>query len=342
MSRRVEPANYKVKLEIFEGPLDLLLYLIKKDEIDIQDISIERITKQYLAYIETFKILNIDLASEFIVMAANLMYIKSRTLLPKSEQPPEEDIEEEDPRWELIRQLIEYKKFKDAAGILTQKALEQEDYFIAHTPEKPESAVPDTPQLSEISIFDLIRAFQNVLKRFEESHDLGDRQVQETQFGQLPGRHLDPFQLVTQPRSILTTDLAGETVKAGKNGPALESLGSGEEVIQEESSEIFDAGRRDHRSSQFGCVGNGARPDSFYGEAHSEEAEALEKVSSLLDGERSDPGHSEAIDGDHQLSEEHVLVGMGLHTGTAVLGGDNYVGMDVHIAARVSAAALAA
>jgi len=174
MSRRVEPANYKVKLEIFEGPLDLLLYLIKKDEIDIQDISIERITKQYLAYIETFKILNIDLASEFIVMAANLMYIKSRTLLPKSEQPPEEDIEEEDPRWELIRQLIEYKKFKDAAGILTQKALEQEDYFIAHTPEKPESAVPDTPQLSEISIFDLIRAFQNVLKRFEESHDLGD------------------------------------------------------------------------------------------------------------------------------------------------------------------------
>ena len=174
MRRRVETADYKVSLEIFEGPLDLLLYLIKRDEIDIQDVAIERITKQYLAYIETFKILNIDLASEFIVMAANLMYIKSRTLLPRSEQPPEEDSDEEDPRWELIRQLIEYKKFKDAAGILAQKAEEQENYFVSHTPEIPTTPVPETPQLSEISIFDLIRAFQNVLKRFEESHDLGD------------------------------------------------------------------------------------------------------------------------------------------------------------------------
>ena len=170
----MEAADYKVQLEIFEGPLDLLLYLIKKDEIDIQDISIERITKQYLAYIETFKILNIDLASEFIVMAANLMYIKSRTLLPRSEQPPEEDVEEEDPRWELIRQLIEYKKFKDAAGILARKAAEQEDYFVSHTDRKPETVAEDGPQIAEISIFDLIRAFQNVLKRFEEAHDLGD------------------------------------------------------------------------------------------------------------------------------------------------------------------------
>ena len=89
--------SYKVRLDIFEGPLDLLLYLIKKDEIDIYDISIEGITKQCLDYIETFKLLNIDLASEFIVMAANLMYIKSRTLLPRSEQPPEEDCEEDDP-----------------------------------------------------------------------------------------------------------------------------------------------------------------------------------------------------------------------------------------------------
>ena len=104
MKSAVETADYKVKLEIFEGPLDLLLYLIKKDEIDIQNISIQRITDQYLAYIETFKILNIDLASEFIVMAANLMYIKSRTLLPRQLQPPDEEIEEDDPRWELIRQ----------------------------------------------------------------------------------------------------------------------------------------------------------------------------------------------------------------------------------------------
>ena len=173
MEPPVEADVYKVRIEIFEGPLDLLLYLIKKDEIDIYDISIERITKQYLRYIQTFKLLNIDLASEFIVMAANLMYMKSRALLPRSEQPPEEDSDEDDPRWELIRQLIEYKKFKDAANVLAQKARKQEDVF-ANAPEKAESAKPETAPLAEISIFDLIRAFQGVLKRFEEAHDLGD------------------------------------------------------------------------------------------------------------------------------------------------------------------------
>lgn len=169
----MEAAEYKVRLDIFEGPLDLLLYLIKKDEVDIHNISIERITKQYLDYIDTFKMLNIDLASEFIVMAANLMYIKSRTLLPKSVMPPEEDIEEDDPRWELIRQLIEYKKFKDAAGFLSRKETEQADYF-ALAPEKTAPPADEDEPLPDVNIFDLIRAFQNVLKRFEESEDLGD------------------------------------------------------------------------------------------------------------------------------------------------------------------------
>ena len=86
--------DYKVKLEIFEGPLDLLLYLIKKDEIGIYDVSIERITRQYLDYLDTFKMLNIELASEFIVMAANLMYLKSRELLPQTMQPPDEEADE--------------------------------------------------------------------------------------------------------------------------------------------------------------------------------------------------------------------------------------------------------
>src|SRR5262249_13421518 len=103
-------ADYKVRLEVFEGPLDLLLYLIKQDEIDIYVISLERITNQYLEYLQTFKELNIELAGEFIVMAANLIYMKSRSLLPRDQQPPEEDAAEDDPRWELIRQLIEYKK----------------------------------------------------------------------------------------------------------------------------------------------------------------------------------------------------------------------------------------
>ena len=121
--------DYKVKLEIFEGPLDLLLYLIKQDEIDIYDISLERITSQYLEYLQAFKELNIDVAGEFIVMAANLIYLKSRSLLPVDQQPPEEDAEEDDPRWDLIRQLIEYKKFKEAAAQLHTRALEQERIF---------------------------------------------------------------------------------------------------------------------------------------------------------------------------------------------------------------------
>src|SRR5436190_20146938 len=108
-------ADYKVKLEVFEGPLDLLLYLIKQDEIDIYDISLERITTQYLDYLQAFKELNIELAGEFIVMAANLIYLKSRSLLPRDQQPPEKDAAEEVPGWELIRKLVEYKKFKDAA-----------------------------------------------------------------------------------------------------------------------------------------------------------------------------------------------------------------------------------
>src|ERR671935_1324452 len=121
--------DYKVRLEIFEGPLDLLLYLIKRDELDIYDISIERITRQYLEYLQAFKELNIELAGEFIVMAANLIYLKSRSLLPRDQQPPEEDAAEDDPRWELIRQLIEYKKFKEAAAELHLRELEQERVF---------------------------------------------------------------------------------------------------------------------------------------------------------------------------------------------------------------------
>ena len=163
--------DYKVKLEIFEGPLDLLLYLIKRDEIDIYDISIERITRQYLEYLQAFKELNIDVAGEFVVMAANLIYLKSRSLLPVDQQPPEEDAEENDPRWDLIRQLIEYKKFKEAAAQLHVRELEQERIF---TRDGGSSAViADAPlRLREVGIFELIHAFQNVIKRVEAREDL--------------------------------------------------------------------------------------------------------------------------------------------------------------------------
>lgn len=167
----VEDKDYKVRLEIFEGPLDLLLYLIKKDEIGIYDVSIERITKQYLDYINTFKMLNIELASEFIVMAANLMYIKSRELLPQVQQPPDEEADEDDPRWELIRQLVEYKKFKDAAQFLSAQEVRADEFF-ATTPELPDLTAPEPSAVGEVGVFDLIRAFQKVLKRFENTTDI--------------------------------------------------------------------------------------------------------------------------------------------------------------------------
>jgi segregation and condensation protein A len=178
------PQEYKVKLEVFEGPLDLLLYLIKKDEVDIYDISLERITAQYLEFMDAFKVLDLDLAGEFVVMAANLIYLKSRALLPVSVQPPDEEAEEEDPRWDLIRQLVEYKKFKDAAAQLSVREAEQSNLY-ARMADSPENAVPERP-LGDVSVFDLINAFNNVLKRlssksenlreiFEENHTVSDK-----------------------------------------------------------------------------------------------------------------------------------------------------------------------
>src|SRR5438477_226018 len=162
-------ADYKVKLEVFEGPLDLLLYLIKRDEIDIYDISIERITRQYLEYLQAFKELKIDVAGEFVVMAANLIYLKSRSLLPLDQQPPEEDAEEDDPRWDLIRKLIADKKFKEAAAQLHGRSLEQERLFTRDGGSPPSDApLP----LHEVGIFQLIHAFQEVIKRVEAREDL--------------------------------------------------------------------------------------------------------------------------------------------------------------------------
>src|SRR3982750_4504951 len=163
--------DYKVKLEVFEGPLDLLLFLIKRDEIDIYDISLERITKQYLEYLQAFKELNIDIAGEFIVMAANLIYLKSRSLLPVDQRPPDEEAEEDDPRWDLIRQLIEYKKFKEAAAELHVRELTQERIFAR--PGSVDLDIAAAPlRLADVGIFQLINAFQNVIKRVEAREDL--------------------------------------------------------------------------------------------------------------------------------------------------------------------------
>jgi segregation and condensation protein A len=169
-------SEYKVQLEAFEGPLDLLLYLVKKDEVDIYDISIERITTQYLEYLETFEVLHIEVAGEFLVMAANLLYIKSRTLLPMDQQLPEEDAEEDDPRWELIRQLIEYRKFKEAAAHLRdQEDLQAALFSRAVSLDPAHASVLDENMLiGDIGIFDLINAFQRALKRLPVEEKQGE------------------------------------------------------------------------------------------------------------------------------------------------------------------------
>ena len=200
--------DYKVKLEIFEGPLDLLLYLIKRDEIDIYDISLERITRQYLEYLQAFKELNIDVAGEFVVMAANLIYLKSRSLLPVDQQPPEEDAEEDDPRWDLIRQLIEYKKFKEAAAQLHVRELEQERIFARDGGSG--IAIADAPlRLREVGIFELIHAFQNVIKRVDAREDL--REIFGERFSVSEKIEMI-LQRVGQGAAVRFSDLFGEIV----------------------------------------------------------------------------------------------------------------------------------
>ena len=154
--------SYRVKLEVFEGPLDLLLYLIKKEELDIYDIPISRVTEQYSEYIGLMRILDLDIAGEFLVMAATLMHIKSRMLLPEEELAEEE--EEEDPREALMQQLLEYRKYKEAAGILGERELQQMDIFTRSGMEIEEEG----EVLLDVNLFDLLGALSHVLERLKE------------------------------------------------------------------------------------------------------------------------------------------------------------------------------
>jgi len=158
--------EYRVNLDIFAGPLDLLLYLVRKEEVDIYDIPIARVTDQYVQYVEMLKRLDIDLAGDFLVMAATLMEIKSAMLLPKPEpgQAGYEDII--DPREELVRQLLEYKKFKDAANLLEGSAEVRKERFT-----RPDSLIAalksdrqDEVDLEQISIWTLLEAFDGIMQ----------------------------------------------------------------------------------------------------------------------------------------------------------------------------------
>lgn len=159
-----EKNDYKIELEVFEGPLDLLLYLIKKEEIDIYDIPVEKVTSQYMEYLDLMRMLDLDIAGEFLVMAASLMMIKSRMLLPVDDRP-ELDEEDEDPRWDLVKQLVEYKKFKDIASKLHVQELEQENIFDIGQDIAVLDDGDDGVSLEDVSLYDLIAAFNNVLKR---------------------------------------------------------------------------------------------------------------------------------------------------------------------------------
>ena len=159
-------ADYRVNLDIFAGPVDLLLYLVRKEEVDIYDIPIAKITDQYLGYVEMLKQFDIDLAGDFLVMAATLMEIKSAMLLPKAEPEAATADEAADPRSELIRQLLEYKRFKDAANLLDAAAEQQRERYCRPTNLIDRLAPEAEPEvdMDQVSIWDLLEAFDTVCK----------------------------------------------------------------------------------------------------------------------------------------------------------------------------------
>ena len=164
---------FRVTLPNFEGPLDLLLHLIRKNELDIYDIPIAVITRQYLDYIKLLKDLNLEVAGDFLLMASTLLHIKSRMLLPQEEQE-EGDAEEDDPRAELIRRLLEYQQYKEAGQVLGARALLGREVFIRACPDPALASVPADDGPLELGLFDLVDAFRGLLARIpvESFHDV--------------------------------------------------------------------------------------------------------------------------------------------------------------------------
>ena len=155
--------SYKIKLELFEGPLDLLLYLVKKSHLNIYDIPIAQVTEQYINYLELMRLLDLNIAGEFLVMAATLLQIKSKMLLPAQENQEQE--EEEDPRAELVKMLVEYERFKEIAEELKEREASQNQLFKRPRIELPAAGAIDEKEVYfEASLFDLITAFSKALK----------------------------------------------------------------------------------------------------------------------------------------------------------------------------------
>jgi len=165
----IPPEALEVFLDSFEGPLDLLLYLIRRHRLDISAISIQSVAHQYMEYVELMRQTRLDLAGEYLVMAATLAEMKSRILLPRPATADEE--EEEDPRADLIRRLQEYERFKEAAEALDRLPRQERDFFVARAPMDPEAQTPR----AEASLLDMLEAFRGVLQRSElqQDHQVG-------------------------------------------------------------------------------------------------------------------------------------------------------------------------
>src|SRR5215813_822845 len=153
--------EYNVQLETFRGPLDLLLFLVKRHEVDIRDIPIAQVAEQFLEYLNVIELIDVEWAGEFLVMAATLMEIKSKMLLPRNE---EEQTEEDDPRLELVKQLIEYKKYKEAAALLEEQAERQMTRLSRLPPEMPQLLDPAQQPLRRVELWDLVSAFGRLMR----------------------------------------------------------------------------------------------------------------------------------------------------------------------------------
>jgi segregation and condensation protein A len=182
--------SYRVKLDVFEGPLDLLLHLIKKEEVDIYDIPVARITDEYLQYLNLLETMNLDVAGEYLVMAATLTHIKSRMLLPPSEADVEEP--DEDPRADLVQQLVEYQRYREAAVALGERSVLSRDVF------RRDSAAPDTDQsegirLRDVTVADLLEAFREVMERAlrESFHEIVHEEISVDECVQLIVRRME-------------------------------------------------------------------------------------------------------------------------------------------------------
>ena len=200
------PASINVHINVFEGPMDLLLHLIKKDNLDVCDINIAEITKQYLDYLNVMKELNLEVAGEFLVMASTLMQIKAKTLLPS--QAPTSENEGPDPAKELIAKLVEYQKYKEACSYLNQKLEENKDKFYRSAP-----IFDNGEKVINVQMFDLLAAVKRAFERLDERKRIELLKIEEFPIEMKMQKVVD--MLKNRTWVLLDDIFVGETKKRG-------------------------------------------------------------------------------------------------------------------------------